>query len=143
MTTQFMPELSESERIQILQEQSAKVREGGYDLPLTEEEIENRKNDFYKNQLQIWDLETQKKEVAKDFKDKIDGILDKQNELTSEISTKSAKADGILYDMPNYDSGFMETYDKTGELVETRKMTPAEKKSSKNIFLGVRTGTNQ
>lgn len=127
-TTQFMPDATEQERLQVLQDTAIKVRNENYSAPLSKEEVANREREFYKNAIKIKDLQAEKKEMTKDISDQIKAIELIKNNLHSEIHSEKATKDGILYEVPNYESGDLETYDKNGDLIELRKLTPFEKK---------------
>jgi len=139
----FMPDVSEQERIQVLQDTADKVRQESYDAPLSDDEIENRKSDFFKNALEIEDLEDAKKEAATEFSDQIKEVKVKNREIRNEIKSGAAKKEGILYDIANYESGYMETFDKSGDLIEKRRLTPVEKKGQSRLFIpdNLKTGT--
>jgi len=125
---QFMPDALEQDRIQVLQDTADKTRQEMYDAPLSDAEIENRKSEFFKNAIQIDDLEEEKKEATKEFTDKIKDIKATNKCIRDEIKTGAARVEGILYDIADYEEGYMCTYDKTGALIEKRRLTPQEKK---------------
>lgn len=135
MAEKFMPDATENERMATLQDTADKIRQESYDAPLSDAEIENRKSDFFKNSVEIEDLEDAKKEIVAEYATKIKDVKMKNGEIRTEIKSGSTKCEGILYDIPNFDSGYMETYDKTGELIEKRRLTPAEKKGISNLYI--------
>ncbi len=133
--TRYMPEATETVRMATLQDTADKIRKESYDAPLSDAEIDNRKANFFKNAMEIEELEDAKKEIAAEFTEKIKNVKAKNREIRNEIKTGATKQEGVLYDVPNYDNGYMETFDKTGELIEKRRLTPAEKNGLSNMYV--------
>lgn len=124
---QFMPELSERDRIIVLRENAYSVEQTTYMRPLSEEEIADRKNTLTKNSIELYDIEEQKKEAVKVFKEKIDPLKAENRGLLFEIRTKQVKAEGELFNMMNEVEGTMETYDHEGNFIASRRLRPNER----------------
>lgn len=122
-----MPEISQSERMNILQQNADKIELTTYLKPLSEEELSARRESLTDNSIRLSDLEEDKKEATKQFKDQIDPLKAANKTILVEIRTKQAKVDGTLYFMANHDESMMETYDDTGEMIESRRLRPDEK----------------
>lgn len=129
---QFMPELSKKERLQILQEQSAKVEETSYQKALTEDELNLRREDLADNCIELNAKEDELKEIKEQFKNEMDPLKQKNKKLLTEIKTKQTTCNGRLFHMANYDEGMMETYDDEGLLISSRRLRPEEKQG--NVF---------
>ena len=129
MTRFFMPELSKNERLSILQNNADKIEQTTYLKPLTEEELNERREMLTDNCIKLGDLEEEKAEMVADFKAKIDPLKAVNKDLLWELRVKQAKVDGTLYHMANHDESMMETYDQNGELVATRRLRPDEKQT--------------
>ena len=127
MTKQFMPELSDRERMLILQQNADKIEQTTYQKPLSEEELAIRKDQLTENSIKLGDLEEEKAETVARFKESIDPLKAANKQLLFELRMKQAKVDGTLYHMANHDEGMMETYDDQGELVSTRRLRPDER----------------
>ena len=139
MAKKFMPELSEKERVTILQQNADSIEETTYQKQLTEDEKLERKDVLLKNSIQLFDLEEEKKEAVKVFKDRIDPLKKENNQLLTELRTGQAKVDGTLYHMANHEDGMMEIYDSNGEIVESRRLRPNERQGK--LYVAA-TGTN-
>lgn len=137
----FMPEVSADQRKLILEQNADSVEQTTYLKPLTEDEILGKKDILTDNSIRLFDIEEDKKEAMKVYKDKIDPLKKENNLLLSEIRTGQAKVAGILYHMANHDEGYMETYDENGELIQSRKLRPDEKQKTILYSVG-KTGTN-
>lgn len=127
MSKKFMPEISQSERMNILQQNADKIEQTTYLKPLSEDELSARRESLTDNSIRLSDLEEDKKEATKQFKDQIDPLKSANKTILVEIRTKQAKVDGTLYFMANHEESMMETYDDTGEMIESRRLRPDEK----------------
>lgn len=125
--SRFMPDATPNQRLQMLQENAAKVEQRIYQKPLTEDEVTARREKHTDNAIAFGDLEDAKKEALADFKAKMDPIKVESKQLLWEIRTKQAKVDGIVYMIPDFESKMMDTYDSEGELIESRRLRPDEK----------------
>lgn len=122
-----MPELSERERMLILQQNADKIEQTTYQKPLTEEELTARKEQLTENCIKLGDLEEQKSDAVAEFKAKIDPLKIANKDILFELRMKQAKVEGTLYHMANHEDGMMETYDDQGYLVSSRRLRPDEK----------------
>lgn len=133
MSKKFMPELSEKDRILILQQNADKVEVASYQRPLTEEDINQRREILTENSIKLGDLEEEKKELTKSLKERIDPLRAHNKQILLEIRTKQQKAEGVLYHMANHEDSVMETYDETGEFISSRRLRPEEKQVRMNM----------
>lgn len=129
MSRQFMPGLSDKERIMILQQNADKIEQTTYQKPLSEEELNARKDQLTENSIKLGDLEEEKSEAVARFKEKIEPLKAVNKVLLFELRMKQAKVDGTLYHMANHEEGMMETYDEQGELVASRRLRPDERQA--------------
>jgi len=127
MSRQFMPGLSDKERIMILQQNADKIEQTTYQKPLSEEELNARKDQLTENSIKLGDLGEEKSEAVARFKEKIEPLKAVNKVLLFELRMKQAKVDGTLYHMANHEEGMMETYDEQGELVASRRLRPDER----------------
>jgi hypothetical protein len=128
----FMPDLPEADRLRVLQTNADKIEETTYQKPLTEDELNMRREILTDNSIRLGDLEEAKKTATRVFKDQIDPLKAANKDLLLELRTKQAKVEGKLYMMANHEDGMMETYDEQGILIESRRLRPEEKQQ--NIF---------
>lgn len=125
----FMPELSAEERLQALRTNADHVEQTTYEKDLTQEELDAKREMFVDNDIQIAKLEDELNEKKSEFKNKIDPIKLVNRSLRQEVKTKKKEVKGQLFHLANHDSGYMETYDETGELIATRRLRPDEKQA--------------
>lgn len=129
---QFMPDLTQKERLVIMQENAHKVEVTTYQKALSSEELATRREDLADNCIKLNKLEDDLKEVKDQFKLEMDPLKNKNKVLLSEIKTKQTTVDGTLYHLSNHEDGMMETYDQDGYLVNSRRLRPEEKQG--NVF---------
>ena len=149
--TVFMPELADQhDRVQSLQDNAFKTDESGYYRPLTEVEIENRRITYFDNDGKIQELTDKKKELVREITEELKVIKSENALLRREINEKAVKEDGLIYMVANLEAGMMETYDKEGVLVSSRRLNPSERNEAKqrinfpvnNSKLFIPNGTN-
>lgn len=134
----FMPEVSEQERISILQTNADKIEKAFYQKNLTEDEKLERKETLYKNSLELSDLKEQKKKTDADFKEKIDPLKEDNQLILNELRTGQVAVSGNLYLIANHQSGQMESFDSKGELIASRRLFPDEKQLRMNSLTAVK-----
>lgn len=127
MATIFMPEATPEERINILRNNADKMEETTYEKELTEEELAIKREQFVDNSIAVSKLEDELESKKKEFKSKIDPLKLINRSLQHEVKTRKQEVKGFLYHMANQDSGFMETYDHTGEMITSRRLRPDER----------------
>lgn len=123
----FMPDLPLKERQILLSENADKVETTTYFKPLSQEELDLRREKLTDNAITLSEYEDQKKEIMDDFKEKMKPLAEENKQILTEVKTRQAKVEGTLYHLANHDEGFMETYDEQGELVSSRRLRPDEK----------------
>lgn len=129
-------------RLQALIDNCDERREGeSYMKDLTREELEIRLQKVAENCIQVNDLEEELKEVKSEFKEKIDPLKIDNKHLLGEIKNRRAKVTGLLFDFA--EDGMMNTYDKDGDLVGSRRLSEEEKVRQAKLFVAHgATGTN-
>lgn len=125
-----MPDLSQKDRLVILQQNADRVEVTTYQKPLTDESKAEKREVLTENSIQLFDLDEEKKEAVKIFKDQIDPLKKHNKKLLLEIRTGQESVNGTLFHMANHDEGMMEVYDNDGFLVETRRLKPEEKQGN-------------
>lgn len=130
MNIMFMPEVSPEERKILLEQNADAIEETSYQKPLTQEELDMRRESLTDNCIKLSELEEEKKELVKGYKDRMDPLISDNKILMSEVRTRQSKVDGRLFHMKNHDTSMMETYDEEGFLVSTRRLRPDEKQKT-------------
>lgn len=132
MSKIFMPEVEPKQRLMLLQQNADHIEETTYYKPLTQEELDLRRENLTDNAIQLSEYEDDKKEMMADFKLKMDPLTKENKKLLTEVKTRQAEVSGNLYYLANHEDGMMETYDENGELISSRRLRPEEKQQ--NIF---------
>lgn len=120
------------------------VKEKQYYKRLDSDELSQRRKVFTDKSLALSDLEEEKKETIKDFKDRMDPIKDEVKQLGTEIRTGHSRFSGNLYGFIDEQTRMVYFYSESGELIET-ETRPANQEEL-GLFNGLRvvgkTGTN-
>ena len=132
MSNQFMPDASPEERLQALINNADKVEETTYYKPLTEDELNEKREIIADNEIKLSDIAEEKKSVMQEFKDRTEPLTTQKQTILQEIRTKQVEVFGNVYHMVNYESGMMETFDKHGLLISSRRLKANE--MQKNAF---------
>lgn len=138
MPQKYMPEADRKTRIAAMQQEAAEVTESNYQKPLTQEELDEKREQLSENLITLSEKEDELNEIKDRFKTEMKPLKEKNKELLSEIKTKQSTVYGQLYNIPNHEDGMMETYDTEGELISTRRLKPSEKQG--RLFIA-KTGT--
>lgn len=113
---------------------------GYYQLMLTPEELDEKKNQLVKISVEIQMKEEAEAERRKEFKAEINPIKDERKEVLEECRTKQKTVHGTLYFVHDESEGRVGTYAETGELLSERPMLPGERQ----LRIGFqKTGTNE
>ncbi len=129
MAKVFMPELSEQERVQIMRNHADQIEETSYEKELTPEELDAKREEFVDNSIKVSTLEDELNEVKATYKGKIEPVKLHNKILQKEVKTKKQKVKGTLFHMANQDTGYMETYEESGEMISSRRLRPDEKQA--------------
>lgn len=125
-----MPEVSPEERKILLEQNADIIEETKYQKPLTQDDLDLRRERLTDNCIKLSELEEEKKEVVKGYKDRMDPLIADNKILMSEVRTKQSTVQGRLFHMKNHDTSMMETFDEDGLLVSTRRLRPDEKQKT-------------
>lgn len=128
----FTPDMPQAEREMILAQHAFKIENTDYYLPLTPEELTDKKDIFFTNASEINKLEEKLKLVTSDLREQLKGIKGINGSLLSEIRTGQKLVTGKLYQVANYDTSMMETFTASGEMLSSRRLRPEEKQG--NVF---------
>ena len=103
------------------------VEERSYTKNLTEDELENRKDEYSTIGIKLSEITDQKKENSAHFK-----LIEKEpkaraSELISSIKFKSEQRYGKLFLVDDQESNMMYSFDSNGICVDARPLTREEK----------------
>lgn len=103
------------------------VEEKSYTKNLTEEELNERKDEYSSVGIQLSELNESKKEILDSFKLKMKQPQERANELISSIKFKSEQRYGELFLVDDQNDGLMYSFDSQGICVDARPLTKKEK----------------
>jgi len=112
----------------------------GYTKILKPDEVTERRKELSDVSIIINDIEEEKKEVIKEFKERLAEPISKKKELLNSIKHKSEYRKGNLFHIDDQENGFMYIFDENAECIESRPLRPNERQGRiKQIF---KDGTN-
>ena len=127
---QFQPDLTPKERTMLMQENATKIEDSVYQRYLSHDELAARREDLADNCIKLNQKEDEFKIVKDSFKLETDPLKLSNKTLLTEIKTKQATVEGLLYHMANHEDGMMETYDADGMMIGSRRLRPEEKQGT-------------
>lgn len=130
-----MPDANPQDRVQVLQDTAVKVENKEYYTPLTQADLDLKREQFTDNSIWLGNEKSKIKEIVDTHKENIKPQVEENAKLLYEITTKQEKREGILYHLPDYDNSVMTTYDENGEFVESRRLRPEEKTGQSRMFI--------
>ena len=137
----FSPDVSPSERLQLLQDNADKIENAKYYVQLTPEELDAKREKLTDNSIRLSEFEDELEEIKVGFKSKMNPLKIENKGLLVEVKTKQQLKSGNLYHIANHNSSMMEIYDSNGELVSSRRLLPEEKQQT--IMSVMRPAANQ
>lgn len=132
---------NQSQRIAFLQDNCDAVEETGYMKRYTPEQIQAMKEDLAETSISINDLETEKKEIVKEFKEKTDPLREHRSTLLKGIKEKAIFTKEKCFKFVDQEAKMTGFYNSEGDLVELRPANSDELQGT--IFqMQRKTGTN-
>ena len=122
----FMPNATIDERVAQLKKICHSESEETYNRTLTDSEIEREKTNYVDNGIRLKDVEVEAKASADSFNAKKTAIKKEMDEQLERVQNRSRKVYDTLYGVANPENRQMEFYDKFGELISSRGLTPDE-----------------
>ena len=122
----FLPNDTIDERVAQLKKICHSESEETYNRTLTDSEIEREKTNYVDNGIRLKDVEVEAKASADSFNAKKTAIKKEMDEQLERVQNRSRKVYDTLYGVANPENGQMEFYDKFGELISSRGLTPDE-----------------
>jgi len=113
----------------------------GYMKRFSDDEIQEKKNDLSEISIAINDIEEEKKEAVKVFKDKLKPLLKGKGQLLKNLKQKAEFVNETCYKFIDNDTRMVSYYNAEGDIVESRPANATE--LQRTIFQDIRkTGTN-
>lgn len=125
-TVHFRPDLDLNERVKELRKICVTEVTKEYQRSLTDVEVDKDRFEFVEQSQTLANVKKNAKAAQASFNAEISSIQSILDEKMLRIETGKRKVNDALYGVPNYNSGLMEFYDRFGEMIESRKLTPDE-----------------
>lgn len=125
-----MPDVDQKQRKMLLEQNCDKTEQTKYLKPLSIDEMDIRREQLTENAIKLSEIEDEKKEITKEFKDKTEPLVSANKILLQELKTRQTQVDGVLYYMADHENGMMEVYDENGEMISSRRLRPDEKQGT-------------
>ena len=126
-------------RVRFLQDNCDAVEEIGFNRKFTPEEIADMKDNLAVVAIEINDIEIERKEAMKAFKDQTDPLTVRKVSLLKNIKLKSEFTKEECFKFVSQEDRVVTYYDSEGILVEFRSMRPDE---AQLTIRHMKTGTN-
>lgn len=140
MNKDFMPEMDADQRLQLLKEQCDSHESRSYYRDLSTNELDVKREELSENLIKISEFDDVLDEAKTEYKSKAQPLKLENKELLTEVKTRKAKVDGILFHFANHTDGVMDTYNELGEYIESRRLRPEEKQAK--LFQVPKSGTH-
>ena len=121
---------SKGERIQMLEDNAARVENDTYMVQLSDEERREHQEKLSKLQAEIIATSKEQKEVATGYKNQLKELGSINGELVQILKVNAIEVDGRVFLMSNEDDRVMEIYNEDGVFVKSRPMTNSELQTS-------------
>lgn len=122
----FRADLNVKEREQELKKLCITEKEESFFRTLTDSDVDKEKHLYAEKGGELKEKKAEAKASADTFKTSMQAIEKDMDERLERIQTRKRKVYDKLYGLPNYQSGLMEFYDRFGEMIDSRKLTPDE-----------------
>lgn len=134
--------LSPQERINFLSDNCDSVEQKGYMKRFTPDQLLKMKESLSQIAIEINDIEEEKKEVVKDFKDRLKPLISERKEVLTGLKNKSEHVTERCFKFIDHETREVGFYNENGELIESRPAYADELQG--NIFQAIRkTGTEE
>jgi len=120
-------DVSQAERIQLLQNNAERREEFSYSRPYTSAELENMKDDFAQKSIRLSEINDELEGIKEQFKSVMKPIKEETSKLLSGIKLKTAVVTESVFLLANQEDGTMEYRNEQGYLVHFRKLLPEER----------------
>jgi hypothetical protein len=123
-------------RRSFLNDNADSVEKKGYMRKFTEEDIVDFKNNLSETDIQINDIEEEKKEVVNVFKLKLKPLQNQRQKLLKDLKHKAEFVTEECYKFIDTETRMVEYYNVEGEMIETRPANADE--LQRNLFQDLR-----
>ena len=145
MDKQLFIEYSDEQRLQMLKDNCKKMLEDyGYEKTLSKDQLKTVKDKLSSATVSLHDVEEEKKEVDKEYNDRIKDYKGTIAEAVKALKTRTTYTCELCFEIIDYDEKKVGIYNKEGYLVEERSAKLNELREPRNMFAQdiKKTGTN-
>lgn len=143
MEKQLFADVPLHQRAEMLEANAEKVEEMTYQRALSPEELEKTRIEFAQTIIEISTLEDKLKIIVDEHKAAMKPMKDTSKQLLGQIKTKHREVRETVYHLADHETGMMCTYNKTGELIFSRRLTPEENQLSIHLGRTMKAAINQ
>ena len=129
-----------AQREAFLKDNCERVEEKGYMKPFTPEQLQGHKENLAELSIKIEEIEGEKKESARYFKDQLDPLTKQRSEMVGNIRQKAEYVREVCYKFVDREEKQTGYYNADGDLIELRPATADELQPT--LFSLHKTGTN-
>jgi hypothetical protein len=130
-----------AQREAFLKDNCDRVESKGYMKPFTPEQLQGHKESLAELSIKIEEIEDEKKESAKHFKETLDPLTKERSGMIRNIRQKAEYVNELCYKFVDRDTRQAGYYSADGDLIELRPATADELQPT--LFVGLnKTGTN-
>lgn len=129
MSKYLYPEMPADQRLQMLRDNADSIEQTTYERSLTQDELDSKLESLANNLIDIQKEDEILDKAKEEHKSKVKPIKLQNGQLLREIKTRKAEFDGTLFHFADHDTGFMHTYDETGEMIGSRRLRPEERQA--------------
>jgi len=123
----YFKNLSNSERLEVLESNADNISESEYIKPLTEEELTSERKRLTEASIEQSLILEEFKNIKKQFKDKLNPIQQLKENLIQILKMKGYTETGKVYEFYTPDGNSIESYNSEGTLVAVRNVRNEEK----------------
>lgn len=129
---------NKKERIQLLKDNAVRTEEMTYSKSFSEEQLIEKKDALARQDIELFKLEEQKKEMTADFNQKIKNVKTSRNRNLNEIRTGVEEVTEDVYLIDDQEERKMNYYNDEGDLIFSRPL----KQEERQLSILKRTGTD-
>ena len=114
-------------RIEFIKNHYHSHENGSYHKSYSAEELQEKKDKFSTECMDLSDMESEFKDLVTEWKAKIKLQKAQKDMVMQAIRNRGEWLNGVTYLLADHDTGIMVTYDGEGNLLSSRKMKPGER----------------
>lgn len=130
MNNRLEPQMSEKQRIELLEANAEGIEEMTYLIPLSDEEMNEKRISFVNVSVTESRVSDEYSEVKKQYRDKLKDLVAQKTATMLAIKQGAVEETGKVYKMLDREANSAIFYNSKGYVVLTRPMLPEEKQTT-------------